>query len=133
MLAVGAVHLQRYEYRYSAIPTIGTLFLLSFAGATALGLGLLAPVECLGGRLGGLAVGLLALGGIGLAGLAADLDRPARPSTGYVLPKRLCRGQRQLARGEDGWQPQGTLDQRLSTPLAAALRLRRAGAGNQAG
>jgi hypothetical protein len=99
VLAVGAVHLQRYEYRYSAIPTIGTLFLLSFAGATALGLGLLAPVERLGGRLGGLAVGLLALGGIGLAGLAADLDRPARPSTGYVLPKRLCRGQRQLARG----------------------------------
>lgn len=89
MLAVGAVHLQQYEYRYSAIPTIGTLFLLSFAGATALGLGLLAPVECLGGRLGGLAVGLLALGGIGLAGLAADLDRPARPSAGYVLPKTV--------------------------------------------
>jgi hypothetical protein len=104
VLAVGAVHLQQYEYRYSAIPTIGTLFLLSFAGATALGLGLLAPVECLGGRLGGLAVGLLALGGIGLAGLAADLDRPARPSAGYVLPKTVmprpapaCSRRRRLA------------------------------------
>ena len=67
LLAVGAVHLQQYEYLYSTIPTIGTLFLLNFAGATALGLGLLAPVERLLGRLGGFVVALLALGGIGLA------------------------------------------------------------------
>src|SRR5437867_4449622 len=45
LLAVGAVHLQQYVTLYSAIPTIGTLFVLNFAGATALGLGLLAPVE----------------------------------------------------------------------------------------
>src|SRR5204862_1392609 len=53
LLAVGAVHLQQYDYLYSAIPTIGTLFLLNFAGAMALGLGLLAPIERLLGRLGG--------------------------------------------------------------------------------
>ena len=37
LLAVGAVHLQQYDYLYSAIPTIGTLFLLNFVGATAMG------------------------------------------------------------------------------------------------
>jgi hypothetical protein len=63
LLSVGAVHLQQYVRLYSAIPTIGTLFLLNFAGATVIGLGLLAPVERLFGRLGGVAVGLLALGG----------------------------------------------------------------------
>lgn len=68
LLAVGAVHLQQYEYLYSTIPTIGTLFLLNFAGATVLGLGLLAPVERLLGRLGGAVVGLLALGGAVQAG-----------------------------------------------------------------
>lgn len=63
LLAVGAVHLQQYEFLYSAIPTIGTLFVLNFAGATLIGLGLLAPLEWLLGRLGGAAVALLALGG----------------------------------------------------------------------
>src|SRR5206468_9865048 len=43
---------------------------LNFAGATALGLGLLAPVEHLLGRRGGAAVALLALGGIALAATA---------------------------------------------------------------
>ena len=70
LLAVGAVHLQQYEYLYSAIPTIGTLFVLNFVGATALGLGLLAPVERLLGRWGDAAVALLALGGVGLASTA---------------------------------------------------------------
>jgi hypothetical protein len=64
LLAVGAVHLQQYEYLYSAIPTIGTLFVLNFAGATAIGLGLLVPVEHLLGRLGGAAVSLLAIVGV---------------------------------------------------------------------
>ena len=45
LLAVGAVHLQQYFTLYSSIPTIGTLFVLNFVGATAIGLGLLAPVE----------------------------------------------------------------------------------------
>jgi hypothetical protein len=70
LLAVGAVHLQQYNYLYSTIPTIGTLFLLNFAGATVLGLGLLAPVERVLGRLGGHVVTLLALGGAGLAATA---------------------------------------------------------------
>jgi hypothetical protein len=70
VLAVGAVHLQQYDYLYSTIPTIGTLFLLNFAGATAIGLGLLAPLERLLGRLGAAAHALLALGGIGLAATA---------------------------------------------------------------
>lgn len=70
VLAVGAVHLQQYDYLYSAIPTIGTLFLLNFAGATAIGLGLVAPLERLLGRLGTAVHALLALGGIGLAATA---------------------------------------------------------------
>jgi hypothetical protein len=70
LLAVGAVHLQQYETIYSAIPTIGTLFVLNFVGATAIGLGLLAPIERLLGRLGDAVVALLALGGIGLAATA---------------------------------------------------------------
>jgi hypothetical protein len=70
LLAVGAVHLQQYEFLYSAIPTIGTLFMLNFIGATLIGLGLLAPVERLLGRLGGLAVSLLALGGAAQAATA---------------------------------------------------------------
>jgi hypothetical protein len=63
LLAVGAVHLQQYVYLYSTIPTIGTLFVLNFAGATAIGLALLAPVERLLGRFGHVVVSLLALGG----------------------------------------------------------------------
>jgi hypothetical protein len=68
VLAVGIIHLQQYFELYSAIPTIGTLFVLNFAGATAIGLGLLAPLEhLLGRRSGAAAVWLLALAGIGLA------------------------------------------------------------------
>jgi hypothetical protein len=71
VLTVGAIHLQQYLTLYSAIPTIGTLFVLNFAGATAIGLGLLAPLErLLGARWGGRAVGLLALGGVVLAATA---------------------------------------------------------------
>jgi hypothetical protein len=67
LLAVGAVHLHDYDGLYSSIPTIGTLFLLNFIGATALGLGLLAPLDRFGGRYGRLAVTLCCLAGIGLA------------------------------------------------------------------
>jgi hypothetical protein len=63
LLAVGAVHLQQYFYLYSAIPTIGTLFVLNFAAATVIGLGLLAPVERVLGRFGEAVVVLLALAG----------------------------------------------------------------------
>jgi hypothetical protein len=67
VLAVGAVHLQQYFSLYSSIPTIGTLFVLNFVGATVIGLGLLAPVERLYDRPAGVLPALLAVGGIGLA------------------------------------------------------------------
>src|SRR5262245_46533495 len=71
VLAVGIVHLQQYLKLYSAIPTIGTLFVLNFAGATAIAVGLLAPVQrLLGSRWGGRALSLLALAGVGLAATA---------------------------------------------------------------
>jgi hypothetical protein len=70
LLAVGAIHLQQYFELYSGVPTIGTLFVLNFVGATVVGLGLLAPVERLLGRVGGAVLGLLALAGAGQAATA---------------------------------------------------------------
>jgi hypothetical protein len=70
LLAVGAVHLQQYFELYSEIPTIGTLFVLNFIGATIVGLGLLAPVERLPGRLGRVALALLTVAGIAQAATA---------------------------------------------------------------
>ena len=67
VLAIGAAHLYEFERFYSPIPTIGTLFFLNFLGATAIGLGLLAPVERIAGRHGGPLVVLLAVAGIALA------------------------------------------------------------------
>lgn len=88
LLAVGAVHLQQYLWLYSAIPTIGTLFVLNFAGATAIGLALLAPVGRLLGRWGGAAVALLALGGVGLAATAfvSLLISERTPLFGFMEP-----------------------------------------------
>jgi hypothetical protein len=67
VLAVGAVHLQQYLWVYHGVPTIGTLFVLNFAGATVIGLGLLAPVERIAGRHGPPLVVLLSLAAIALA------------------------------------------------------------------
>ena len=67
LLSVGAVHLKEFTGLYSAIPTIGTLFVLNFAGATLLGLALLAPLDRIGGHRGTLALVLSSAGGIGLA------------------------------------------------------------------
>lgn len=61
VLVTGAVHLQQYLY-WPPLPIISPLFLLNFAGATLIGLGLLVP----GARMR-LVHALLALGGIGLA------------------------------------------------------------------
>jgi hypothetical protein len=66
LLAVGIVHLQQYFELYSAIPTIGTLFVLNFAGAAVVCVGLLAPL----GRWTGPARMLLALAGIAQAATA---------------------------------------------------------------
>src|SRR5581483_8782378 len=74
---------------YSAIPTIGTLFVLNFAGATAIGLGLLAPLErVLGRRWSSAAVGVLALAGIGLAATAFGFLAIAEqtPLFGFMEP-----------------------------------------------
>jgi hypothetical protein len=63
VLVVGAVHLQQYVGdHFDVVPIIGPLFLLNFAGATVIGLGLLVPAARM--RLLHL---LLALGGMGLA------------------------------------------------------------------
>jgi len=66
ILIVGAVHAQQYyEASFSVVPTIGTLFLLSFVGAGVVGVALLAPVRVLGRRLGDLILALAALGALG--------------------------------------------------------------------
>ena len=68
ILLVGVVHAQQYYDAYfSFVPTIGTLFLLSFIGAGVVGVVLFAPVRLLGRRLGDLILSLAALGAIGIA------------------------------------------------------------------
>jgi hypothetical protein len=65
LLAMGVIHLQQYlGADYSAIPTIGTLFLLNFAGALVLAIALLGPIERIAGRRG---ASLVAAAGAGMA------------------------------------------------------------------
>jgi hypothetical protein len=88
LFSVGAVHLQQYLYLYSAIPTIGTVFLLNFAGATAIGFALIAPTERLLGRWGSPSVTLLALAGAVLAATAFTflLVSERTPIFGFMEP-----------------------------------------------
>jgi hypothetical protein len=88
LLAVGAVHLQQYNDLYSAIPTMGTLFVLNFVAATALGIGLLVPFELLWRRGGAWIEAALALGGIGVATVAYVflLIAERRPLFGFMEP-----------------------------------------------
>jgi hypothetical protein len=88
LLAVGAVHLHQYEDLYSAIPTIGTLFVLNFVGATVLGIGLLVPFERLWHRWGTWLVAGLALGGIAIAAVSYVflLIAERRPLFGFMEP-----------------------------------------------
>jgi hypothetical protein len=66
VLVVGAVHLEQYfAEHFDVVPIIGPLFVLNFAGATVIGLGLLFP----GVRMRLLHL-LLALGGIALSATA---------------------------------------------------------------
>lgn len=67
LLAVGIIHLHEYQKLYSNIPTISTLFILSFVGAVVVCAGLLLPVDRLPRPWGDLAVIGLALAGIGQA------------------------------------------------------------------
>src|SRR5438105_5460402 len=88
LLAVGAVHLQQYDELYSAIPTIGALFVLNFVAATLLGVGLLVPLELLWRRGGAWIEATLALGGIGAATVAYVflLIAERRPLFGFMEP-----------------------------------------------
>jgi hypothetical protein len=68
ILIVGAVHAQQYYDAYfSVVPTIGTLFLLSFVGSAVVGAVLLAPVQLLGRKVADLFLVLAALVAIGIA------------------------------------------------------------------
>jgi hypothetical protein len=68
ILLVGAVHAQQYYGAYfSVVPTIGTLFLLSFIGSAVTGVALAAPVRRLGRGVGDLILVFAALGAVGIA------------------------------------------------------------------
>jgi hypothetical protein len=68
ILFVGADHYYEYSVdSYSVLPTIGTLFLFNFISATAIGLILLAPIDRILHRFGGIALQLAALSGFGIA------------------------------------------------------------------
>jgi hypothetical protein len=68
ILVVGAIHAQQYYDDYfRVVPTIGTLFLLSFIGATIVGAVLVAPARRLGQRVGDLVLSLAALAALGIA------------------------------------------------------------------
>lgn len=87
ILLVGAVHAQQYYGAYfSVVPTIGTLFLLSFIGSGVVGTVLLAPVRRLGRNVGDLVLVLAALGAIGIAlgSLASLLISEYMPVFGFM-------------------------------------------------
>jgi hypothetical protein len=87
ILLVGAVHAQQYYQAYfSVVPTIGTLFLLSFIGAGIVGTTLFLPVRRLGRRVGDLILSLAALGAIGIAlgTLVSLLLSEYRPLFGFM-------------------------------------------------
>jgi len=65
---MGAVHLQQYLDGYSSIPTIGTLFVLNFAAAMVVGVGLLLPIQRT--RVGTAGVVLLSITGVAMAATA---------------------------------------------------------------
>jgi hypothetical protein len=68
LVVVGVIHAQQYYYDYfSVVPTIGTLFVLSFVGSGVMAAVLIAPVRRLGRDRGDLILALAALSGIGIA------------------------------------------------------------------
>ncbi len=87
ILVVGVIHAQQYYDAYfSFVPTIGTLFLLSFVGSGVVGVTLIAPVRRLGRSIGDLILVLAALGAIGIAlgSLASLLVSEYRPLFGFM-------------------------------------------------
>ena len=87
IVLVGVVHAQQYYDAYfSVVPTIGTLFLLSFIGSAVVGAVLLAPVQLLGRKIADLLLVLAALGAIGIAlgSLGSLLISEYRPLFGFM-------------------------------------------------
>ena len=87
LLGVGIVHLQQYDgAHYSAIPTIGTLFLLNFVSAAVVAVGLFAPIERRFPRLRKQVLGGLAAAGLGIAlgALVALLISEQTPLFGFM-------------------------------------------------
>jgi hypothetical protein len=83
LLAVGAVHLEQYfADDYRAVPVIGPLFVLNFAGATVLAIVLLVPL----GRSGTVVHRLSAVAGIavGLTSIAFLLISEHRTLFGFM-------------------------------------------------
>jgi hypothetical protein len=68
IVVVGVIHAQQYYDAYfNVVPTIGTLFLLSFIGSGVVGAVLIAPVRRLGRSIGDAVLLVAALGAIGIA------------------------------------------------------------------
>lgn len=68
LLFVGADHYYEYSVdQYSVLPTIGTLFLLNFISATAVGLLLLAPLDRVFHRFAGAPLQIAGGAGFGIA------------------------------------------------------------------
>lgn len=87
ILVVGAIHAQQYYDAYfSYVPTIGTLFLLSFIGSGVVGIVLAAPVRRLARSVGDLILVAAALGAIGIAAgsFAALLISEYTPLFGFM-------------------------------------------------
>ena len=89
LLFVGVGHYYEYSAgQYSVLPTIGTLFLLNFISATALGLLLLFPLQHILRRFGRGALVIVTLGGFGVAAtsLAALLVSEQTRLFGWMEP-----------------------------------------------
>ena len=87
VLVVGAIHAQQYYDAYfSYVPTIGTLFLLSFIGSGVVGAVLAAPVRRVAGGAADLILVSAALGAIGIAAgsLVALLVSEYTPLFGFM-------------------------------------------------
>ena len=87
LLLIAGIHYQQYrDAFYSAIPTIGSLFIANVIGAGATGLLLLVPFKRRLGRVGTRLDRFAALAGLGVAagGLAALLISEHTPLFGFM-------------------------------------------------
>jgi hypothetical protein len=86
LLGVGVDHLQQYlGAYYSAIPTIGTLFVLNFVASVVLAAGLLLPIERVSRHGTELLAGLAALGiGLASSSLAGLIVSEQTPLFGFM-------------------------------------------------